>query len=518
MKSHQELVADLERITSQSTVDELQQYLHDNIISLFASPAMAQYYQLIRTMNCYEDMAIMTKLTIAWLAFLCGDNAGLGAVARYIDAQHLDNPHEQSFYYALLALSGLEVNLEERRRYAELSVEVLPVNDTTMIMANAKLTYAQVLAGFEQYRAAVELFADAYRLFYNLDMLFPSAVALTNELINRYRIGQLSEVMDKCESALAMSSSFRGEKQEYWSILRLPLGMCHFELNKASLAVQNFLLAQEAIARMGLLHMHGMLEYYLFKAYYVLNEPTKVEELVHITEQTLGVMQGSATEMLISILRVLAADALGQSVQQPDIERLEVAYLRQKQDASWMLLEALAYLRVKGLSAAISAEDLARYLHKLRYTGNIPLIPLFLMFLAEVNYQENRRSDAVSCLKEAVTMSKEYGITVHFYTYPLTCLALLADIDAALYKGVIAKGLIPETAQIHADPQTSILSAKEKEILALMALGKNNSDIGKALFISVGTVKWHINHIFAKLEVRNRVEAVSKGKSLGEIS
>lgn len=82
----------------------------------------------------------------------------------------------------------------------------------------------------------------------------------------------------------------------------------------------------------------------------------------------------------------------------------------------------------------------------------------------------------------------------------------------------MAKGLIHGSLRVSAGPRASLLSPKEKEILALMAMGKNNSDISKALYISVGTVKWHINHIFAKLEVRNRVEAVSKGRVLGEIS
>ncbi|HHT27755.1 MAG TPA: helix-turn-helix transcriptional regulator [Firmicutes bacterium] len=517
MKSHPELMADLEGIMT-TNPDALRHYLEDNIIALFASPAMAQYYQLIRAAPVDDDTPVLTKLIIAWLAFLCGDNAGLSALARHIHTHELTNPHEQSFYYALLTLSDMEVDPEERRRFAALSVEVLPVGDTSLFMANAKLTYAQVSAGFEQYRTAAGLFADAYRLFYNMDMLFPSAVALANELINRYRIGQLMEVMDKCECALAMSSSFHGDTQEYWNILHLPLGMCHFELNKAGLAVRNLRLAQKAITKMGLLHMHGLIEYYLFKAYYVLNEQSKMAELVDSTEQKLGVMQGSATEILVSILRVLSADALERSVRQADVERLEVAYLRQKQHANQMLMEALAYLKVKGMSDAVGTDDLADYLHKLRYTGYIPLMPLFLLFLGEINYLENRRNDAVSCIKEATAISKEYGITVHLHTYPLSCLSLLADIDAALYTSVVAKGLIHGSLRASAEPRASLLSPKEKEILALMAMGKNNSDISKALYISVGTVKWHINHIFAKLEVRNRVEAVSKGRVLGEIS
>jgi LuxR family maltose regulon positive regulatory protein len=69
---------------------------------------------------------------------------------------------------------------------------------------------------------------------------------------------------------------------------------------------------------------------------------------------------------------------------------------------------------------------------------------------------------------------------------------------------------------IHVKSNT-LLSTRESEIMNLISLGKTNEEMGKTLFISVGTIKWHINHIFSKLEVRNRVEAIEKAKNLGEI-
>ena len=53
----------------------------------------------------------------------------------------------------------------------------------------------------------------------------------------------------------------------------------------------------------------------------------------------------------------------------------------------------------------------------------------------------------------------------------------------------------------------SELSKREQEVLDLIALGKTNSDIASALFISVRTVKFHVSSILTKLNVRNRTEA-----------
>lgn len=53
------------------------------------------------------------------------------------------------------------------------------------------------------------------------------------------------------------------------------------------------------------------------------------------------------------------------------------------------------------------------------------------------------------------------------------------------------------------------LSARQVEIMDLISLGSTNSDIARELFLAEKTVKNHVNHIFARLGVRTRAEAVS---------
>jgi len=49
---------------------------------------------------------------------------------------------------------------------------------------------------------------------------------------------------------------------------------------------------------------------------------------------------------------------------------------------------------------------------------------------------------------------------------------------------------------------------REREVLELIAAGMTNEEIANELVVSPGTVKTHVNHIYFKLEVRNRSEAV----------
>jgi len=58
------------------------------------------------------------------------------------------------------------------------------------------------------------------------------------------------------------------------------------------------------------------------------------------------------------------------------------------------------------------------------------------------------------------------------------------------------------------------LTAREHEILALIAQGLSNREIGEKLFVSENTVKTHSSRMFEKMQVNRRVQAVQKGKDL----
>ena len=61
------------------------------------------------------------------------------------------------------------------------------------------------------------------------------------------------------------------------------------------------------------------------------------------------------------------------------------------------------------------------------------------------------------------------------------------------------------------------LTAREVEVLALLAAGRSNPRIAEDLVITLDTVKKHVSHLLSKLGATNRTEAVARGRQLGLI-
>lgn len=66
-----------------------------------------------------------------------------------------------------------------------------------------------------------------------------------------------------------------------------------------------------------------------------------------------------------------------------------------------------------------------------------------------------------------------------------------------------------QTGPVHHNAAERLLSAREYEILQLLASGKKYTEIASTLHLALPTVKTHVSHIYEKLRVRNKIEAIS---------
>ena len=83
-----------------------------------------------------------------------------------------------------------------------------------------------------------------------------------------------------------------------------------------------------------------------------------------------------------------------------------------------------------------------------------------------------------------------------------------ALIDPAITRRLISRFTLAARGASPLKPEIEELTARERDVLVLVAKGMSNSEIGRELFVEESTVKTHVSRILLKLRLRDRVQAV----------
>jgi DNA-binding NarL/FixJ family response regulator len=87
----------------------------------------------------------------------------------------------------------------------------------------------------------------------------------------------------------------------------------------------------------------------------------------------------------------------------------------------------------------------------------------------------------------------------------------------SLVRRVASGVLVRPRPAVNGGP-THALTAREREVLALVADGLSNQEVGDRLFVTEQTVKFHLGNVYRKLGASNRTEAARKGMRAGLIA
>jgi LuxR family maltose regulon positive regulatory protein len=145
-----------------------------------------------------------------------------------------------------------------------------------------------------------------------------------------------------------------------------------------------------------------------------------------------------------------------------------------------------------------------------------------LLVLEALAYQGKKETAvAVTTLATSVALAQPEGYKRVFLDEGELVLKMLhlvkSNQDATGYARELLEAFSPVSATAPVPVQLLIepLSGREIEVLKLIEAGLSNQEIASRLFISITTVKKHISNIYAKLDVKTRTQAVSRGKELG---
>uniref|UniRef100_UPI0034DF76AF LuxR C-terminal-related transcriptional regulator n=1 Tax=Streptomyces sp. PU-14G TaxID=2800808 RepID=UPI0034DF76AF len=100
---------------------------------------------------------------------------------------------------------------------------------------------------------------------------------------------------------------------------------------------------------------------------------------------------------------------------------------------------------------------------------------------------------------------------------PRELFAAVRDVAAGrtVLSPAVASRLVDRVRDPRPAAERNALSAREREVLALVAKGTPNREIARLLFISEATVKTHLTHLYAKLGVNDRAAAVATAYGRG---
>jgi LuxR family transcriptional regulator, maltose regulon positive regulatory protein len=140
-----------------------------------------------------------------------------------------------------------------------------------------------------------------------------------------------------------------------------------------------------------------------------------------------------------------------------------------------------------------------------------------LILRALLSQMQEQDEAAIMLLQQALTLAEPEGYIRIFVDQGTPLAGLLAQISPP---STYVNRLLAQMSSDHLPPGTAFplydpLTPREQEILRLVASGDTNQQIADRLFLTVGTVKGHLNHIFSKLDVQNRTQAIARARTLG---
>ncbi len=117
--------------------------------------------------------------------------------------------------------------------------------------------------------------------------------------------------------------------------------------------------------------------------------------------------------------------------------------------------------------------------------------------------------DDAECIVQSVELGVQGYLLKSANPAELVTAIQVVHNGGTLLQPAVATKLVQSMHRSHrANGEDSTLSARELEVLGLLAKGRSNCQIASALFISERTVKFHVSAILGKLNASNRTEAV----------
>jgi LuxR family maltose regulon positive regulatory protein len=343
--------------------------------------------------------------------------------------------------------------------------------------------------------------------------------------------GRLQKAVETQRKSLELAYAPSGQPVPIVGMAYVGIAEVLYEWNDLDGAVHN---AREGIK---LLELGGFISYQLIgyavltRVYHARGDLDKVMEVIQEAERLAQRHQYAYMETLLTSLRIryyvaqgdiAAAESWARAKGLDLNEALENASEEEGTIAAWIhIVQASSQIPNSVYEMEIVLGTLTRLLAAEQAAGRMWGVIKILMLQALAYQVQGKIDKALSVLEQALSLAEPEGFVRTFIDE--------GEIMEMLLRQALSHGIAPnyvtkllaasrettEVSKTKDQPLIDPLSERELEVLRLIAAGLSNQEIALQLVIAVSTVKSHINHIYGKLSVNSRTQAVARAQALG---
>lgn len=419
------------------------------------------------------------------------------------------------------ALEAWFANIQEDKRTIELAMEAIDLmaDEDFGFKVFALVALAQAQRSIGNLDESNETFIEALNI--SIDKSYSLSVCTVSmDLVYNYSIqGNLQKAIQLCLDIIG--GKFTGNKRlPEAGVLNIPLSFFYYETNQLKLAEETVHKAIDACRRMAMSKIFGgEAERTLARIRYLQGYP---EEALTILQDGLEAAKASGLPIVALRFEAIQADLMLRMGKIDWVEEWikrsglslegEMTSLKEQSYLVYVrfLLSQKHWTEAHALLAKL--EEFSRNQRKGRLISILVLKAILKNAIGDID-------DGRKNLEEAVSIAAPQNFRRSFLEegeQVLHMLPLVRDIAPEFVADLIEDFHLELG---HGAPKRQTvsgliepLSEREIEVMRLVAKGLSNADIARKLYISLGTVKWHMNHILAKLGVKNRTQAMNKAK------
>ena len=329
--------------------------------------------------------------------------------------------------------------------------------------------------------------------------------------------GELREALVLCTRAAEQHVDARGRSLPVAGLVHLTLGALQYETNELDQASSSLVKAIELCRQLGM-------AYYVLAAQRTLARVQHASGLREAAWDTLAasseVARRSENPQRSRSLEVLSAEFHLREGNLDAAERALENVLRSRGAETSPESLILAEISLKRGDAKAACDRLDRAESKAREAGLQAKRIAILVLRAQCLRALGKRAAAIRDVRTAVSLAAPAGFKRVFLEGGGALAGLLegAREVAPAFVDELLQELSPAAMdRSESEAPTGLLGNTQMQILRHLDRGLTNQEIALKLDITVGTTKWHLNQIFGKFQVRNRVEAIAKARELGLI-